>query len=313
MSKQQEFDNKDKYKILNWPEYNKSLKKRGRITLWISDDAIKSWAYTGSRERGGKIEYSDLAIETCLTIKQVMHLKLRQTEGFVNSLFELMSVGKTSPDYSTLSRRAGSLQIKLKATKQKEGIDIIVDSTGLKVYGEGEWKVRKHGWSKHRTWRKLHIGINGVTQEIILEELTGNDTSDAEVAGDLLNDTDEHIHSFTGDGAYDKRNVREKLSKGKIKEIIPPQENAVISKIRALKERNKAIKHIEQIGRKEWKKQVKYHRRSLVEVAMFRYKTIFGDKINARKFENEKTEVRINCSILNVMTNLGMPISKKVA
>ena len=121
MSKQQEFDNKDKYKILNWPEYNKSLKNRGRITLWISDDAIKSWAYTGSRERGGKIEYSDLAIETCLTIKQVMHLKLRQTEGFVNSLFELMSVEKTSPDYSTLSRRAGSLQIKLKATKQKEG------------------------------------------------------------------------------------------------------------------------------------------------------------------------------------------------
>jgi len=313
MSKHQEFKAKDKYKILNWSDYNNSLKNRGRITLWISNEALDSWVYTGSRKRGGKIEYSDLAIETCLTIKQVIHLKLRQTEGFVNSLFELMSVEKEAPDYSTLSRRAGSLQIELKATKQKGGIDIIVDSTGLKVYGEGEWKVRKHGWSKHRTWRKLHIGINGVTQEIVSEELTGNDTSDAEVVSDLLNETDESINSFTGDGAYDKKNVRETLSKKKIKEIIPPQENAVISENPALKERNKAIKRINKIGRKEWKKQVKYHRRSLVEVSMFRYKTIIGDKINARKFENEKTEVRINCSILNVMTNLGMPISIKVA
>lgn len=313
MSKQTEFKSKDKYKILNWTEYNKSLKNRGRITLWISDEAINAWSYTGSRERGGKIEYSDLAIETCLTIKQVLHLKLRQTEGFVNSLFEIMNVDKKSPDYSTFSRRAGRLQINLKAIKSKGGIDIIVDSTGLKVYGEGEWKVRKYGWCKHRTWRKLHIGINGVTQEIVSEELTGNDTSDAEVLGDLLNDTDEHINSFTGDGAYDKKNVRETLSKKKIKEIIPPQENAVISNDPALKERNKAIKCINKIGRKEWKEHIKYHRRSLVEVAMFRYKTIIGDKINARKFENEKTEVRINCSILNVMTNLGMPISIKVA
>lgn len=313
MSKQTEFKVKDKYKILNWKQYNESLKNRGRITLWISDAAINSWAFTGSRERGGKIVYSDLAIKTCLTIKQVIHLKLRQTEGFVNSLFEIMSIDKKAPDYSTLSRRAGNLQIELKAKKQKGNIDIIVDSTGLKVYGEGEWKVRRYGWSKHRTWRKLHIGINGVTQEIVSEELTGNDTSDDEVVEDLLNDTDAHINSFTGDGAYDKKNVREKLCKKKIKEIIPPQKNAVLSEAPALKERNKAIKRINKIGRKEWKKQIKYHRRSLVEVAMFRYKTIIGDKINARKFENEKTEVRINCSILNVMTNLGMPISKKVA
>jgi len=312
MCKQQEFKAKDKYKILNWAEYNKSLKNRGRITLWISEDAINSWAHLGLRERGGKIEYSDLAIKTCLTLKQVFHLKLRQTEGFVSSLFEVMNIGKKAPDYSTLSRRAGSLQIELKATKRKGNIDIIVDSTGLKVYGEGEWKVRRYGWSKHRTWRKLHIGINGETQEIIAEELTENSKSDAEVTGDLLNEVEYQINSFTGDGAYDKKNVRKELCKRKIKEIIPPQENAVESIDSVLKERNKAIKSIDKIGRKKWKKKVKYHKRSLVEVAMFRYKTIIGDKISARKFDNEKTEVRINCSILNVMTNLGMPISKKV-
>jgi hypothetical protein len=313
MSKQPEFKVKDKYKILNWSKYNESLKNRGRITLWISEDAINSWSYKGPRERGGKIVYSDLAIETCLIIKQVFHLKLRQTEGFVNSLFEIMGIEKKAPDYSTLSRRAGSLQIELKTTRQTGNIDIVVDSTGLKVYGEGEWKVRRYGWSKHRTWRKLHIGINGETQEVIAEELTENSTSDAEVIEDLLNKVDGKINSFRGDGGYDKKNVRKELRKRKIKEIIPPQENAVESRNPILKERNKAIKCINKIGRKEWKKQIKYHKRSLVEVAMFRYKTIIGDKINARKFKNEKTEVRINCSILNVMTNLGMPISKKVA
>jgi IS5 family transposase len=313
MSKQQEPKSKDKYKILNWTEYNKSLKARGRITLWISEDAVKSWEYKGPREQGGKVVYSDLAIETCLTIKQVLHLKLRQAEGFVESLLTIMKIEKSVPDYSTLSRRAGALEIDLKANKQSGNIDIVVDSTGLKVYGEGEWKVRKHGWSKHRTWRKLHIGINGETQEIVAEKLTENSTSDAEVTGDLLNEVDEQIGSFTGDGAYDKKNVRKELRKRKIKEVIPPQENAVESKDSVFKERNKAIKSINKIGRKKWKEKVKYHRRSLVEVAMFRYKTIIGDRINARKFDNEKTEVRINCSILNVMTNLGMPISKKVA
>jgi len=312
MSKQQESKSKDKYKILNWGEYNKSLKNRGRITLWISDDAVTAWEYEGQRERGGKIVYSDLAIETCLTIKQVFHLKLRQTEGFVESLFTIMEIEKSVPDFSTMSRRAGTLEINLKAIKQSGNIDIIVDSTGLKVYGEGEWKVRRYGWSKHRTWRKLHIGINGDTQEIVAEELTENSISDADIIGDLLNEVDEQIGSFTGDGAYDKKNVRKELGRRKIKEIIPPQENAVESKDPIFKERNKSIKSINKIGRKKWKKKIKYHRRSLAEVTMFRYKTIIGDRINARKFENEKTEVRINCSILNVMTNLGMPISIKI-
>lgn len=313
MSKQEEPKAKDKYKILNWAAYNKCLKDRGRITLWISDDALASWVYEGQRVQGGKIVYSDLAIETCLTLKQVLHLKLRQTEGFVESLMYLMGIERSVPDFSTLSRRAGKLEIDLKAKKQNGNINIIVDSTGLKVYGEGEWKVRKYGWSKHRTWRKLHIGINGDTQEIVAEKLTENSISDAEVTEDILNNAGENIDSFRGDGAYDKKIVRKELSTRKIKEIIPPQENAVESKDPIFKERNKAIKSIKKLGRKKWKQKVKYHKRSLVEVTMFRYKTIIGEKINARKFENEKTEVRINCSILNTMTNLGMPISKKVS
>ena len=312
MDKYQEFKSKSKYKITNWAEYNNSLKRRGNITVWISEQAIKAWEYEGKRERGGKIDYSDLAIETCLTIKQVMHLKLRQTEGFVESLFVILKVFKSVPDYSTLSRRAGKLNIDLKVLKRDGNIVIIVDSTGLKVYGEGEWKVRKFGWCKHRTWRKLHIGINGETQEIVTEELTENNIADADELENLLDGVDEEIDTLIGDGGYDKKNVRKELIKRKIKGIIPPQKNAVQSKDPVLIERNKDVRSIKRIGRKRWKEKVKYHKRSLVEVAMFRYKTIIGDKINARKLENEKIEVRINCSILNVMTRLGMPVSTKI-
>ena len=314
MNKQTQLQCKNKYKIINWKEYNESLKQRGSITIWISKEALELWKYTGPKLKGGQKKYSDLAIETSLTIRKVYHLKLRQTEGFVNSLIQIMQVNLEVPDYSTLSRRAGKLNISLGNFKDNGNIDIVVDSTGLKVYGEGEWKVRKYGWSKHRTWRKLHIGIDGVTQEIIAEELTENNIDDADVIEDVLNVSD-NIDSFTGDGAYDKKKVRKILTKKKIKQKIPPQRNAVISKEADydLQSRDKAIKRIKSIGIEKWKQEVGYHRRSLVEVAMFRYKTIIGDKILSRKFVNEKVEVRLGCAILNKMTALGMPVSIKVA
>jgi len=306
---------KDKYKILNWSSYNESLKQRGNITFWFSEDAIKSWKYDGKRDRGGKIIYSDTAIKTCLIIRKVYKLKLRQTEGFMRSLVILLKIACPIPDYSRLSRRAKDLDICLKRFKKDEKIDIVVDSTGLKIYGEGEWKVRKHGCSKHRTWRKLHIGINPATHEIVAEVLTDNSVDDAEVIGDLLKGVPATIKSFRGDGAYDKIKVRRILTEMDIGQIIPPQQNAVLSKTHnpALKIRDQNIRGIKEVGRKEWKKKVDYHKRSLSEVAMFRYKTILGEKLMSRKFENEVTEARIGCFILNEMTKLGMPISKKAA
>jgi hypothetical protein len=315
MSKQCQPNSKDKYKILNWKEYNESLRQRGSINIWISQEALSSWNYEGPKLKGGQKKYSDLAIETCLTIRKLFNLKLRQTEGFIKSLFTLLNVSLDIPDFSTLSRRGKSLKISLGTFKKDEKVDIIIDSTGLKVYGEGEWKVRKFGWSKHRTWRKLHICIDGNTQEIIEEELTENSIDDGDVAEKILENAPEKINSFTGDGAYDKKKVRKKLTKENIIEIIPPQHNAVISKelSPSTKSRDEAVEEIQKIGREQWKKEVGYHKRSLVEVAMFRYKTIIGDKIMSRKFENEKVEVRIGCAILNKMTALGMPKSIKIA
>lgn len=306
---------KDKYKILNWSSYNESLKQRGSITVWFSEDAIQSWNYNGKRGQGGKIIYSDSAIMTCLIIRKVYRLKLRQTEGFMKSLVSLLKISLAIPDYSVLCRRAKNLKVCLKRFDNDEPIHIVVDSTGLKVYGEGEWKVRQHGWSKRRTWRKLHLGVNPGTHEIIAEQLTNNDVDDAEVVPDLLKEIPTGIKSFGGDGAYDKIKVRKTLTSKGIKQLIPPQKKAVISKKpnKALLERDEAIKRIKEIGRAEWKIEIGYHKRSLSEVAMFRYKTILGDKLMSRKFENEVIEARIGCLILNEMTKLGMPISRKAA
>jgi hypothetical protein len=223
------------------------------------------------------------------------------------------------PDYSTLCRRQDSLPVGLtKCWERGENIHIAIDSTGLKVYGEGEWKVRAHGVSKRRTWRKLHIGIDVNTQEIISVCLTGNDEDDAAVAQKMIEGKTEQIESFRGDGAYDDFSLREKLG-ASIEQIIPPPKDGVIhygTKKKPLPDyliqRNQAVESINAIGRKEWKINSGYHERSLNETAMFRYKTSFGGEMTTRKLEHQKTEVNIKCHILNNYRRQGMPIAYKV-
>jgi hypothetical protein len=194
-------------------------------------------------------------------------------------------------------------------------LHLVLDSTGLKVYGEGEWKVRRHGWSKHRTWRKLHLGINRDTQEIVLQLLTAQSVDDAQAALTLIDQKKTIISSFTGDGSYDKSKLRKRLHKEKTIFIVPPQRNALISNgtKEEIKSRDDDIKRIREIGRAQWKQEMNYHKRSRVEVAMFRYKTIIGDKLKSRKHENQQSEAMMGCWILNKMAAMGMPISKKVA
>ncbi|KAA6306409.1 hypothetical protein EZS27_041935, partial [termite gut metagenome] len=200
-----------------------------------------------------------------------------------------------------------------------EKLVIGIDSTGLKVYGEGEWKVRKHGWSKHRTWRKLHVCIDLSTQEILSVELTGNEEDDASTGSKMLEGKTGNIHSFHGDGAYDKFGFREVLGIG-IEQIIPPPKNAVIQKAKGKKplpdyliQRNRAVEYINKHGSKSWKEQNGYHRRSLNEVVMFRYKTIFGGELDARALKNQKTEVKLKCLTLNKFIGMGMPDAYKVS
>jgi Transposase DDE domain len=311
---------KDKYKVCNWHHYNEGLKKRGAITLWIPKEALEQWRYSGERRRGGQKLYSDLALEVCLMVHKVYHLPLRQTEGFIRSVFEQAGLSVPIPDYTTLSRRASALRVNL-AVGKRAITDIVVDSTGLKVYGEGEWKVRKYGWGKHRTWMKLHLALDAWEQKAWAVELSTNAVDDAEKVQELLAATDTLINSFKGDGAYDKYKVRELLclrakeQNQDILQVIALQKNAImdVKSRTSMQQRDEDIKVIERIGRKQWKVLSNYHQRSKAETFMFRFKVILGGDLKARKFQNQSTEIKVGAKILNLMLQTAKPQSQKVS
>lgn len=308
---------KKKYKVRNWKEYNQMLVNRGSIFFWIEESAKENWNNPPKTRKRGRPElYSDTAIETCLTLGAVFHLKLRAAEGFANSLFALMGLPLSSPDYSTLSIRSGTLSVDIHAEKEvdvNEALHIVVDSSGAKVYGEGEWKVRQHGWSKHRTWRKFHLGIDEKTKQIKAAEVTGNNTADCDVLEPLLRQIENPIDQVSTDGAYDKRKCYDVLDELGIIAAIPPQKNAKIwrhgNTDGAPYARDENLRRIREIGRRRWKEEVGYHRRSIAENTMYRFKTAFGDIIASRIFPNQRTEVLLKCKILNKMALGGMPDS----
>ena len=308
-----------RYKVTNWKEYNRSLKNRGSITLWLSEDVRKQWYYKGKKQKGAQFKYSAQCIEACCMIRKVYRLALRQTEGLVESIISLLQLEMDVPHYSVLCRRSKTLKISsvlVRRINKGEHLHIVLDSTGLKVYGEGEWKVRQHGYSKHRTWRKIHIAVNPEDGIIHAAEMTTNGVDDAQMVKPVLEKIKGKVKKFGGDGAYDKTKVYDVLEKQKIKPIIPPRKNARISRHGncrgRTKPRDQALRYIRKHGRKKWKKTHHYHRRSIAETTMFRYKTILGDKLQSRTYERQYTEALLSCKILNKMANCGMPESVKI-
>lgn len=306
------------YRVQNWSDYEKALVQRGSITFWMTEDFENVWLYAGEKQRGSQFDYSNKAIEIMLTLKEIFHLPNRSVEGFVRSLFQMMKIDLPVPDHTTLSKRGKTLKVKL-PKKCKGSLNVVMDSTGLKVYGEGEWKVRKHGYSKHRTWRKLHLGGNPDNGEIVAVILTGNNTSDDTVVKEMLVQIEQTLLSCAADGAYDKRKVYDALNEHspEVDILIPPRKNAHIwqhgnSKQERLK-RDENLRYIRQHGRQQWKDDSGYHIRSLAETFMFRLKTIFGDKLSARLLKTQITQALIRCAALNKMTHTGMPESYLVA
>lgn len=310
---------KAQYRVRNWAEYNASLVERGSVTFWISEDILEAWQPkpVGQRKRGAQPEYTDTAIECMLVLRAVFHLTLRQTEGFVRSLFEMAGIAVKVPDYTTLCKRAKDLSIELPTTASGP-IHAVLDSSGLKIYGEGEWKVRKHGYSKRRTWRKLHLSVDSAAHEIQAVALTEAGIDDAEAAQDLLSQTQAPIEKLSADGAYDKRKVYQSCKGREVKQInIPPRRDARIwqhgNSAKPPLPRDQNLRRIRQVGRKCWKKESGYHQRSLAETTVFRFKTIFGDHLVSRELPQQITEARIKCLVLNRMAQLGMPDSYRVA
>jgi hypothetical protein len=312
---------KDKYRIRNWRQYNQSLVNRGSVTFWFDEAAIARWYSVERSDKPGRPEtYSDDAIRCGLLIKAVFRTALRALQGFIGSIIKILGLDLVCPHYSVFSRRAKGLQIPLRRLlKPGEKLNVVFDSTGLKVFGEGEWKVRKHGYSKRRTWRKVHVGMCADSGQVVVSAMTSNNVSDDEAMIHMMGALEGiPLGDVLGDGAYDTIDCREAVHDLGGRQVIPPDKNAKEQKrgrIPALKERDEAIRRIQELGsdgRSLWKKEVGYHQRSRVETLMFRYKTVLGERLTARREWTQATEVSIKLDALNRMTELGMPQSYKI-
>lgn len=239
-------------------------------------------------------------------------MPLRATEGLVSSLLCLLKVDLPAPDYSTLCRRARHLEVKLSASTCRAPLHLVVDSTGLKVYGEGEWKVRLHGVDKRRTWRKLHLMIEHHSQRVVASAITEKEVLDRQAVPGLLSQVEGRVSQVLGAGAYDYAVCYEAIAARGARAIIPPKARARLWGKPHSRSRDENVRVMRRAGLAGWKQKARYHRRSLVETAMMRIKTIFGDKLKSRTFERQEVEARIKCAALNRMTELGMPQSYAV-
>lgn len=311
---------KQKYKVTNWSDYNNALRNRGDIEIWLSDEAIEKWheperVYDGT---GTPKKFTDFAVMVCHEIRQVYRLPLRQCEGFINSILALKQLPIRCPDFSTLSKRLAVLEIKsprYSHTDQPETniVAIAIDSTGLKRFGRDEWHQEKHKVSAKRSWRKLHIAVDD--KHVIHGcELTDRFTSDDQTVEELVEQIDVNVEHVTADGAYDKNPVyqilTEQFSQAII--IIPPSSDAVYSQENH-SQRNRNIQEVKTFGRMNWQRAREYGKRNISELSILRYKKILSNRLHAKELSRQKQEAMIGCGVLNKMTDLGMPVSFKIA
>jgi Transposase DDE domain len=279
------------------------------LTVWFTNEAIAAWRAEPRTTRGGQPHYSALAITTALTLRAVFRLALRQTEGLIGSIIRLLGLDLAIPDHSTLSR-AGTLELTRPPSKG-EPMHLLVNSTGLKLSGAGEWLVEKHGTRRRRSWRKLHIGVDSDTGRIAAAALTMNDVDDGSQVGPLLDQIDGSIASFTGDGAYDQDTVYRDVAARHpdVPIIVPPRSSAVPSQTAETKptQRDRHLQLIAEHGRMGWQKASGYNWRALVEADIGRWKRVIGHALSSRRDASRATEVAIAVNVLNRMLKLGRP------
>ena len=299
------------YKIKNWRAYNEALKRRGSLTIWFDPETL--WEAKPTGKRGRQPVYSDAAIQTCLTMKVLFGMALRQTTGFVESLLQLTGLGWSVPDFSTLSRRQKFLAVTIPYRGSKGPLHLLIDSTGIKVEGEGEWNARKHGGPKRRVWRKVHLGIDEETLEIRAVEFTSSDIGDAPMLPELLDQIppDQEIGSVTADGAYDTRKCHDAVADRGAAAVIPPRKNAKPWKpdTAGAVARNEALRATKYLGRALWRKWSGYHRRSRAETKMHCMK-LLGQRLMARHADRQVAELQIRVAVLNGFTALGIPVTE---
>jgi Transposase DDE domain len=308
---------KTAYRVRNWREYEQSLRDRGDITLWISPEAIAAWRAPMTGKRGAQPVYADIAIETALALRLLFRLPLRQTEGFLGSVLRLMGLALPCPDHTTLSRRHTTVAIQQQVDRvPQEGLSLIVDSTGLKVCGQGEWHSQKHGEKKSKRWKKLHIGVDAQGW-IVACTVTESQEQDPSRVPELLSQVDGVIDRFIGDGIFDQAPVYtavEHHSPG-IRVIIPPRKGAVLSSMASIAptQRDQHVLAIESAGRSAWKRMSGYYAQSHAENVFSRFKRTFGGGLQAKRDASQEREASLACQLLNRMRELGRPQSYAVS
>ena len=308
-------------RVTNWPAYDASLRQRGSLTVWFTDEAIAAWAAEPRTTRGGQPRYSPVAILTALTLRAVFRLAYRQAEGLIGSIVDLLGLSLRVPDHTTLSRRAATLEVprpgNAGAGVGSEPLHLLVDSTGLKLCGKGEWLLEKHGTATRRSWRMLHLGVDAGTGRIVASTLTSKDVDDASQTCPLLDQIAGSVASFIADGAYDQdrvyAGVAERHPEAAV--VVPPRANAVPSDTAesAPTQRDGHLQHIAQHGRMSWQKVSGYNRRARVEATMNRWKQVIGDELRAHTDERRATEVAVAVHALNRMLDLGRPSYVRIA
>ena len=302
---------RQRHRVTNWAAYDAALRQRGSLTVWFTDAAIAAWRAEPRTTRGGQPSYSALAILTALTLRAVFRLALRQTEGLIGSILRLLGLELAVPDHTTLSRRAERLEVPRPRPAAGEPMHLLVDSTGLRLCGSGEWLVEKHGARTRRAWRKLHLGVDAGTGRIEAVELTGHETDDGARVGPLLDRVTGPVASLTGDGAYDRAEVYGAVAERhpEAAVVVPPRRDAVPSEAAeaAPTQRDGHLRCIAEHGRMGWQKRSGYNKRARAEAAIGRWKQVIGDGLRARTDERRATEVDVAVHALNRMLELGRP------
>jgi len=308
---------KQKFKVTNWAAYDASLRQRGSLTVWVTEEAIAAWTAEPRTTRGGQPIYSPLAILTALTLRAAFRLALRQTEGLIGSVIRLLGLDLAVPDHSTLSRRAATLEVpRPRSSPGAEPLHLLVDSTGLRLCGAGEWLHEKHGTKLRRSWRKLHLGMDAGTGRIVASLLTAHDADDGAQIGPLLDQINGPLATFTGDGAYDQDGVTASIGARHPEAaiIVPPRSNAVPSDTAetAPTQRDRHLQQIAKHGRMAWQKASGYTKRARAETGMSRFKQVIGDGLRSHTDERRTTEVDVAVHVLNRMLELGRPNSVRI-
>ena len=307
-----------RYRIRNWPQYEAGLKRRGDLTLWLDEAAIAGWHAARRTTPGGQALYSDLAIELVLTLRLVFHLGLRQAEGFTQSVLRLLGLDLPVPDHTTLSRRGRTSANRRPQVVPHGPLRLLIDSTGLKLFGKGEWNSDKHSRAR-RSWRKLHLAVDAETGEIVASVLTGREAADPDQVPVLLEQVEGEIASVMADGAYDGepvyRAIEARQPQAPPSIVIPPRRSAVLSSRTDTdpSQRDGHIRLIQEQGHSAWRKATGNGRRSLVETAIGRYKALIGPRLRSRGVVNQQGEVARGAEVLNRMIRVAKPVSVRIA